>query len=203
MSMRLEDKLSSIPKHQIVPELSKMLDHHSHVSISWHGKRKVTFREYTGEVEINTLANKFLQSAPFDRDSNASLEERFECSNLLTKINDLYKKSNIELNKTCFYRFLTPMMEFRPYCGACAGDPMVIITKPWYQLFPGLEMRSCCSTCAMIGAPEQTIFQFTPEKFKALFPKKFPPVVLDAGYPSERWCATKQMVELTIRRMAL
>jgi hypothetical protein len=162
MSISLESKLSLIPDDQIVPELNTMLDK-AKVRISWYGERLVSIDGYTGEVEINTLAKRYLRASPFNRHFSSSLEERLECYNLWERVQDLYKASSQELNSTWFYKHLTP-------------------------------------TIAEFGShyKRESIFEFTSEQFKELWPDGKPngvSLVIANGRMGERWTATKEMVE--------
>lgn len=177
--MRLSDKLTSISRNETVTELNEMLKH-AQVSISWYGQREVSVDGYEGSVKVNELALKYLQANAFQRDGNPSIKERLDCYALWERVQKLYIDSNDELNKTWLFKYLTPIKEFRPYCRACAGDPMAIIGE-WE-----------------FSARKDSLFEFTPEEFKKMWPEAEPrgkSWIMGGGEPSEKWTATKEMVE--------
>lgn len=177
--MSLGEKLAAISSKETVAQVGEMLNH-AHVSISWYGQRMVTVDGYEGCVEINELAKKYLEANAFQRDGNPSLKERLECYALWERVQKLYADSNEELKKTRLFKYLTPMKEFRPYCRGCARDPMAIISE-W----------DLCSN-------KDVIFAFTPEDFKRIWPEADPQSrswMIGGGKASERWTATKEMVE--------
>lgn len=133
--MELRQKLNLLTSNNTVAELSEMLMH-AHVSISWWGQRLVSVDGYEGSVEINELALKYLGSAPFRRMSESSLNDRLTCENLWGRVQQLYTDSHTALSRTLMYKYLVPMREFRPYCRACAGDPMAIMEE-WTLLRQG------------------------------------------------------------------
>ena len=181
--MELRAKLQSLSSENTVSELSQMLDH-AHVSISNWGERLVSIDGYEGSVEINELALKYLRAAPFQRDTESSLQERLTCASLWGRVQQLYTDSNAELANTSLYKYLVPMKEFRPYCRACAGDPMAIIGE-WE-----------------LGATKDSVFRFKPEEFKRIWPDVEPngkSWVMGGGESSERWTATKEMVESALK----
>jgi hypothetical protein len=177
--MRLSDKLTSISRNDMVAELGEMLNH-ARVSISWYGQRVVSVDGYEGSVEVNELALKYLKANAFQRDGDPSIKERLDCYALWGRVQKLYIDSNDELNKTWVFKYLTPMKEFRPYCRACAGDPMAIIGE-WE-----------------FGAKKDSLLEFTPEEFKKMWPEVEPQGqswIMGGGERSEKWTATKEMVE--------
>ena len=168
--MRLGEKLASISSNETVAQVSEMLNH-AHVSINWYGQRLVTVDGYEGSVEVNELATKYLRANAFKRDGNPSLQERLDCYALWGRVQKLYTDSNEELKKTWLFKYLTPMKEFRPYCRACAGDPMAIIGE-WE-----------------FGARKDSLFEFAPEAFKRMWPEVEPQGkswIMGGGEASER-----------------
>lgn len=177
--MRLEDKLASIYTNDTVAQVGEMLNH-AHVSINWHGQRIVTVDGYEGSVEINELALKYLKADAFQRDAHPNLQDRLDCYALWGRVQKLYIDSNAELNKTWLFKYLTPLKEFKPYCRACAGDPMAIIGE-WE-----------------FGATKNSLFEFSPKEFKQIWPGVKPQSkseILGEGKFSKKWGATKEMVE--------
>jgi len=144
--MKLGEKLTTLTGENTVQELNRMLKR-THVGISWLGRRRVWVEGYKGSVQINELAQKYLEAAPFKMESDASLQERLNCDDLWGKVQKLYGDSDEMLSRTLFYKYIVDYMEFRPYCRACAGDPQAII---------GLEC----------GGRRTDIFEFKPERFK-------------------------------------
>lgn len=182
--MRLSEKLASISSNDTVAEINTMLDH-AHVSVNWYGQRIVSVEGYEDSVEINELAKKYLNANPFDRDSNSSLPERLACYALWGRVQKLYRDSNEELKQTSLFKYLTPLKEFRPWCRACAGDPMAIIGE-WE-----------------FGAMKDSLFEFTPQEFKKMWPDVEPQGqswIMGGGESTERWTATKEMVEAVVSR---
>jgi len=177
--MELSAKLNSLSHFETVNQLKDMLKN-AHVSISWWGQRLVSIDGFEGSVEINQLAAKYLRAEPFDRNTKASLKDRLECNSLWKDVKELYTKSNDELEKTYLYRFLTPLKELRPWCRACAGDPLAIINE-WE-----------------FGSKKESLFTFTPEEFKKMWPDTEPngkSWFFVGGEKSEKWKASKSMVE--------
>lgn len=158
------------------------------MSINWLGKRVVAFEGYEGYVEINSLAKIILNSAPLKRDkTDCSLEERLNCYEVWEGVKQLYKKSHREVNNTCLYWVFVAAVEFRPYCRACAGDPMALIEE-WE-----------------FGSTRESIFKFTPEEFKRLWPEINEPTgkswLVDRGMlNSETWTASEEMVRDALAR---
>jgi hypothetical protein len=182
--MRLGDKLASISSSETVSQVGEMLNR-AHVSINWYGQRLVTVDGYEGSVEINELANKYLGANTFQRDGNPDLQERLNCYALWGRVQKLYTDSNEELKKTWLFNYLTPMKEFRPYCRACAGDPMAIIGE-WD-----------------FSSTRDSLFQFAPQAFKRMWPEVEPQGkswMMVKGETSERWTATKEMVEAALEQ---
>lgn len=106
--MRLWNKLSSIPRNDVVAELDQMLDH-AHVSVNWYGQRTVSVDGYKDCVEINEFAIKYLSASPFKSNSNSTLQERLDCYALWGRVQKLYIDSNEELKQTSLYQYLTPI----------------------------------------------------------------------------------------------
>jgi hypothetical protein len=187
VSISLSSKLASIQPNQTVSEVNTMLQQHVHVRISWWAKRMVSLEGYTGEVEINTLAERYLQASQFQHDQDFSLQDRVACYTLWDKVQDLYKKSYVELGKTWIYWFLTELREFRPWCRACAGDPQAIMGQ-WE-----------------FGSRKNSLLEFTPEKFQQMWPNVKPmgkSTYYSAGSVTgvEKWLATKEMVDSAIQK---
>lgn len=181
--MELREKLISLTSNNTVAELNQMLNH-THVTISWRGQRLVSVDGYEGSVEINELALKYLRATPFQRDTESSLQDRLTCESLWGRVQRLYADSEAALANTSVYKLLVPMKEFRLYCRACAGDPMAIIGE-W----------DC-------GSKKDSLFEFTPAEFKRLWPDAEPQgksCVMGGGASSERWTASKEMVESALR----
>jgi hypothetical protein len=82
--MKLDEKLNSISRNQILEELDRMLDHAS-VSISWKGRRMVKIEGYEGIIEIDQLSEKYLQAKPFDSNEFSNLKERLACYKLWSR----------------------------------------------------------------------------------------------------------------------
>ena len=157
---------------------------HTHVNISWWGQRLVSVDGYEGSVAINELALKYLEATPFRRDAESTLQDRLTCAGLWERVQQLYIDSEAALTNTSVYEYLVPMKEFRPYCRACAGDPMAIIGE-W-----DLSER------------KSGLFEFTPTEFKKLWPDAEPKGkswVMGGGESSERWTASKEMVESALQ----
>jgi hypothetical protein len=183
--MELREKLLSLTSNNTVAELNQMLNH-THVNISWWGQRLVSVDGYEGSVEINELALKYLRAAPFQRDTESSLQDRLTCAGLWGRVQQLYTDSEAALGNTTVYKLLVRAKEFRPYCRACAGDPMAIIGE-WE-----------------FSARKDSLFEFTPAEFKRLWPDTEPKdkswvVKVGGGESSERWTASKEMVESALR----
>ncbi|OGN55322.1 MAG: hypothetical protein A3D96_03470 [Chlamydiae bacterium RIFCSPHIGHO2_12_FULL_44_59] len=181
--MELRKKLLSLTSNNTVAELNQMLNS-THVNISWWGSRLVSVDGYEGSVEINALALKYLSATPFQRDTESSLQDRLTCACLWGRVQQLYTDSEVALTNTLVYKHLVPMKEFRPYCRACAGDPMAIIG--------GWEF----------GARKDSLFEFTPAEFKRLWPGAEPQGgswVMGGGKSSERWIASEEMIEAALR----
>ncbi|HEX2579698.1 MAG TPA: hypothetical protein VHK67_04775 [Rhabdochlamydiaceae bacterium] len=188
MSVSLSSKLASIQPDQTVSEIDQLLQRPTHVRISWWAQRMVSIDGYTGEVEINTLANKYLEASQFNRDGDFSLQHRVTCYNLWGKVQNLYQQSFVQLGKAWIYWFLTELREFRPYCRACAGDPLAIIGE-WE-----------------FGSRKESLFQFSPEKFRQLWPTERP-IGQSWSFPTsapgaEKWQASKEMVDQIIQKTA-
>ena len=177
--MNLHQKLALLSSENTVSELNQMLKQ-SRVSVSWYGQRLVSVDGYEGSVEINELSLKYLRADPFKRDTESTLHDRLTCASLWERVQQLYADSDAVLTNTWVYKYLVPMKEFRPYCRACAGDPMAIIGE-WE-----------------VGSRKNSLFEFTPDEFKKLWPKAKPQGkswVMSGGKSSERWTASKAMVE--------
>jgi hypothetical protein len=180
--MQLSDKLSSISDDNIVVELETMLDQ-AHVSVNWYGQRLVSVEGYEGAVEINKLAEKYLRADAFD--DGAGLQERLDCYALWGRVQKLYKKSDKVLKQTYLYQYLTPIREFRPYCRACAGDPMALIGE-WD-----------------FSSRKTSLFEFSPEEFKKIWPNQEPDGKSWKFYygretMTEVWTATEKMVRAAV-----
>jgi hypothetical protein len=177
--MHLKDKLAAIPKGEIVAQVGELVKH-ARVGLNWYGGRIVRVDGYEGAVHINELASTYLKAKAFKSESNATLQERLDCYDLWDRVKELYSQSDKELGKSRLFNFLTPAREFRPYCRACAGDPMAIIREH------------------DAGAGKESTLYFTPEEFKKIWPKQEPQEkcwTMGEGVASERWGATKEMVE--------
>lgn len=181
--MELREKIISLTNHNTVAELSKMLDQ-AHVAISWWGQRLVSIDGYTGSVEINELASKYLKAAPFQESTHLSLQERLDCDTLWGRINKLYIDSNKQLNTYLLYKHLVALKEFRPYCRVCAGDPLAIIQE-WD-----------------LGGRREALFEFTPDTFKEFWDeseKQGESCPLSRDGNSIRWLASREMVESVLK----
>lgn len=154
--MKLCDKLTATSNEQFLTELHQMLDN-SNVHISWWGERLVTVNGYEESVTINQLASKFLRATALHRmNTSLPLQDRITYLGLWEKIQDLYAQSRLQLKLSCVYKILVPLLEFRPYCRACAGDPMACI-EDWDD-----------------SGRKDDFFNFTPEEFAALWPSSEP-----------------------------
>ncbi len=178
--MNLIDKLASISSQDTIVELHKMLNH-AQVSVNWYGQRMVKVEGLQNSVEINDIAKKFLDAELFKKDGTI-LQERLEGYMLWGRIQRLYIESDLELSKTNFYKYLTPIKEVRPYCRSCAGDPMAIIGE-WE------------------GNPNP-LLGFTPEEFKSVWPNTQPDNK-SFNTTGERWFATKKMLEMALANPGL
>jgi hypothetical protein len=184
MSIKLEEKLASIPcNYENTREWNEMLDN-VNVSISWNGKRLVSAQGYIGEVEINVLVRRYLESIPYHQDPSCPLEEKLNCYNVWDKVNHLCVLSDKELSTTLFYKYLIGILE----SNVAEELPLQIV-----KLGVGGEIRA-------------SIFEFAPKKFKELWPdqepisKSWPIGPLEGeGSENERWRANKEMVEAAIR----
>lgn len=176
--MRLQDKLSTTPSEQFRVELDNMLDRAS-VSISWWGERLVTVDGYEGSVTINELSRTFLRANPL-RNESPSLKGRIDYYNLWTRMQGLYNQSDAKLKRMCAYKFLVPLSEFRPYCRACAGDPMARIGE-WDD------------------HGRDALFEFSPQEYKTMWPES-QPNGKSWSSRGEFWYATKEMVETELQK---
>ena len=149
------------------------------VSISWWGERLVTVDGYEETITINELAKKFLTGHPLRADA-PSLKDRMNYYNLWTRVQGLYTQSDQKLKKMCAYRILVPLSEFRPWCRACAGDPMARIGE-WD------------------GSGKDDIFEFSPVEYKTLWPQS-EPNGKSWSSRGEYWFATKEMVESALQK---
>lgn len=180
--MHLSDKLASLTRNDTVAQLNEMLNQ-AHVSVNWWGQRIISVDGYEGTVEINTLASIYLQANAFRGDRNPSLQERLNCCALWGRVQKLYTDSDDVLKRTCLFKYFVPLKEFRPYCRACAGDPMAIIGE-W-------EFNST----------KESLFEFLPDQFKAMWPNTEPQGkswIIGGREQSERWQATKEMVQAAL-----
>lgn len=176
--MQLSEKLNSLASGETVSGLNEMLRSPYQLSVSWFGQRLVSFNGYEGSVEINTLALKYLKAKPFVRSENPTLQERLECYALWDKVQKLYTES---LNNiSTLYANIVWAREFRPYCRACAGDPQAIMGE-WE-----------------FGAHKDSLFEFSVEEYKSLWPNSEPQGKSWCGADDEKWSATKEMVEAAV-----
>jgi len=151
----LRAKLDSLTSEEIVPEIAAMLKNGEdvEVSIGWFGERCVSIKGYDSWVYINTLAQKFLQAPAlnFEMPENVTLKDRLATDDLWTKVKDLYDESDRKLSG--IFKTIADVLEWRPYCRACAGDPLVVIQQ-WE-----------------IGGQRSKIFAFTQEEKDDLWPE--------------------------------
>ncbi len=196
----LSEKLASLTKENTVAELNKMLAYaqtsqvvpppvqkfaHAHVSISWGGQRLVTVDGYEGSVEINELGLKYFSADPFQSDTQAALEDRLDCDNLWGRVQKLYNDSDAVLGNTSAYWLLVLTKELRPYSGCNPNDPMHVFLQ--------------CS----FDYKKDSIFYFTKDEFKALWPNGEPRWKIETGEggeASERWAARREFVEAALNK---
>jgi|SRR5579862_4942207 hypothetical protein len=114
MSITLSEKLASIQSVQTIVELKDLFSQKHKVYISWWGEKMVCFANHNGAVTINTLAKKYLQAAPLQYISLATLEERYDCLSLCGKIGHLYEESDQELEES-ICQYLIPTLEWKIY----------------------------------------------------------------------------------------
>ncbi|MCE5318812.1 MAG: hypothetical protein LLG04_15800 [Parachlamydia sp.] len=148
-----------------------------HVRINWYGQRVVSVDGYEGEVEINTLAIKYLNASTFQRDANPSAKERLDCYELWGRLQVLYVESEIKLRHTWLFKYLTPCKEIITY----TVDPLAIIGE-W----------EC-------GSTKESLFQFLPQEFRRIWPHAEPQNSVAQHDGSVRWQATEEMVRAYLK----
>lgn len=182
--MELDEKIDSISDATVVAEFTNMLNQ-AHVNISWWGQRLVSINGYEGEVEINKLAKKYIDSVYYQREYDTTLQSRLDCANLWEKVEKLYIDSDNQLKGTLIYHRIVPLLEYRPYCRACAGDPQALIRGREYL-------------------DKEEIFAFSPQRFKDHWSES-PKLRSSYGFnsdgtPNVKWYASKEMVESALAR---
>lgn len=150
--MSLVEKLSSLTPETAVAELDQMLKG-VHTRISWKGERLLSVEGYEGETCINNLANTYLMAKPF-QDYSCDLQERLDCDALWDRVSQLYKDSDTELKTMLVYSKIVPLLEFRPYCRHCAGDPQILMQDD-----------------PLVSARDR-LYCFSPDLYKAYFGEK-------------------------------
>jgi len=96
----------------------------------------------------------------------SSLKDRLDCYDLWGRVQNLYKESDDALKTTKLFHYLIALKEQRPYCRACAGDPLAVIGE-----WDGDHRK-------------RSLFEFTPEEFKKNWPEAEPVrvIVLVPGF---------------------
>ncbi len=176
--MKLSEKLDSLTKENTVDELSIMLSF-AQVSISWWGQRLVTVDGYEGSVAVDELASKYLKAEPFQSGTKASLVDRLACESLWDRVKQLYTKSDKDLAGTRVYGYLVPIREFPLFSD-------LLYTKDIIR--------------EELGGKRASLFNFTPAEFKKYWsPLLKYGISFTAGQlETERWAATKEMVERAV-----
>ncbi len=175
--MHLVDKLKSV---ETIEGFCTLINK-AEASIDWNGRRLVKVSEFEGSVEINLIAQKFLNFPHFtDIDADTSLCDRIALFFTWEKIEKLFYSSG--KNTLLYHYALSAYENIKDYTTNYYPPIRIILgASPWGK--------------------EEFIFQFTPREYQRLWPVTPPKkiIFLMENEPnSQRFIATKQMIQILL-----
>jgi len=114
--MYINDKIDSLTRDNAVAELTEIFKNQDvKVSINWLGQRVISVGGYQGSAKILKIAEKYFSSEIFsvywDDKAAPSPQNRLQCYDLGSRVEQLVKDSDKALAKTWLYKYFVAFFE--------------------------------------------------------------------------------------------